>query len=234
MHLYPNTRAREPELAAYAVVAAHAFDDGPAPAFLTGTSTEYLGRRPLPRAVREGFAILVLGPHGVGKSQVSERIAGESALTLDPTRLQEAIIDRVRQGRWAEHLLAAPSLVLDGPAWLGQRRGVLRVLTELLSARLEARRRTVVIQCDTDGSALELVPRLPHGAVVVVGLRFPTGARGRLRFARRLCDELGVPRSRARGTERLEPWGYPAVAAALRTPVPMRRRRAPEAVPEPG
>ncbi len=227
MNLQPvHSRSREPDLVAYAVVAARAFEEGPPPAFLTGTSTEYLGRRPLPRAVRDGFSILVLGPRGVGKSCVSERIVGRDAVTLETSQLHDVIIDRVRNGQWDARLLDTPSLILDGPAWLGQRRGVLRVLAELLGARAERGGRTVVIQCDADGSALEIIPRMAPGSVVVVGLRFPGGARGRLRFARRLCDELGVPRSRARGTELIEPWGYPAVAEALRTPPPMRRRKA--------
>ncbi len=223
LQVIPN--AHLPDLAAYAVAAACSFEEAPAPVFFTATSTEYLGRRPLPRAVRDGHAVLVLGPRGVGKSRVSERLAGEGAVFLDSVSLHDAIIERVRTGHWCARTLDPPALLLEGPSWLGQRRGVLRVLSELVTLRSEAGRKTIVMQCDADGSALLLVPRLPPGHVVVVGLRFPVGARGKLRFARRLCDELNVPRCRARGTEILAPWGYKAVAAALRTPAPTWRKR---------
>lgn len=186
------------------------------PALLTGTSTEYLGRKPWPRVIRERQVIFVLGPEGVGKSSVARCLAGEPARVLDTRELQHAVLERVRRGRWAPELLEARALVLDGPVWLRHRQGLVDLLVELLRARLEARRRTVVCQSDNDGSAEALIGAMEAGSLVVIGLRFPKGKRGRLRYARRVCDELEIPREAARGTELLEPWRYDRVADHLR------------------
>lgn len=188
-----------------------------APAFLTGTSTEYLGRRPLPRAVRERPVVIVLGPPRCGKSSVAERFAGSDARVVSTREFQDALVERVRAGAWGGPLLSAASLVLDGPGWLWNRDGVVGLLSELLRARVAAGRRTVVCQRDTDGTVSELIAEMAPGSLAVIGLRFPVGQRGRIRFARRLCDELGLPRERAAGAELLEPWGYDEVLAALKS-----------------
>ena len=74
-------------------------------------------------------------------------------------------------------------------------------------------------QSDTDGSVEELIATMEPGSLVVIGLRFPKGERGRLRFARRQCDRLGLPKSLARGTDQLEPWGYDRVVAHLKSQI---------------
>jgi hypothetical protein len=186
-----------------------------APSFVTGTSAEYLGRRPLPRVVRERAAVVVVGPPRSGKTSVGVRLAGDGALVLDTRQLEEAVVDRIRSGVWRAEIAAAAALLLDGPVWLADRSGVVAVLVELLQLRQAAQRRTVVCQSDVDGSVSALLVAMPPGSIAMVGLRFPIGPRGRLRFARALCDTLGLPRARARGTEVLEPWDYPAVLAAV-------------------
>ena len=130
--------------------------------------------------------------------------------------LQLAIVDRVRKGKWAQRLLTSPGLVLDGPEWLGARPGVLAMLTDLVRSRAKGGHQTVVCQPDHDGSLHLLAGAMEAGSVVVIGLRFPSGRRGRKRFARRVCDELGLPISAASGTEQLEPWSYQAVLRSLR------------------
>lgn len=196
------------------------------PAFLAGTSAEFLGRKPWPRVIRERHVIFVLGPEGSGKTQVARRMqaytdqnakaSGEGSVYLDSRALQHAVLDRVRRGTWAEPLLAARSLVLDGPVWLRNRAGLVELLVELLRERERERRRTIVCQSDNDGSIEALIGAMDIGSIVVVGLRFPKGRRGRLNYARRVCDELGIPREAARGTEIIEPWGYEVVAEHLR------------------
>ena len=108
------------------------------------------------------------------------------------------------------------ALVLDGPVWLRGRLGVVELLKELVEMRAREGRRTVLCQRDTDGSLDELIAVLTPGTSVVIGLRFPTGKRGRLRFARRLCEELGAPREAARGTDQLVPWRYERVVEVIR------------------
>ena len=161
--------------------------------------------------------MIVLGPPRSGKTAVAARFGGMGARTVTTRELQDALVERVRVGSWASDLLDAVSLVLDGPVWLSNRDGVVGLLSDLLRARVAAGLRTVICQRDTDGSVTEIIGEMPPGSLVVIGLRFPLGQRGRIRFARRACDELGLPRERASGAELLEPWGYDEVLAAIRT-----------------
>lgn len=186
------------------------------PALLTGTSAEYLGRRPSPRILRDRYVVVVIGDPGVGKTSVAMRLAGvREPLVIDCRALQDEIVHRTRQRQWNPQLLEAPGVVLDGPMWLRKRPAAVTLLVELLRKRAEARRRTLVCQNAEDGSIETLLGAMEAGSLVTIGLRFPKGPRGRLRFARRVCDELGLPRSAARGTETLEPWGYAAVREHL-------------------
>lgn len=160
--------------------------------------------------------MVLLGPSGVGKTAVAQRIAGEGAPRLDTTRLQEALVRRVRSGGWPRTLLRPQALVLDGPVWLRGRPGVVDLLRELVVERARAGRKTILCQSDDDGSIDELIAVLKRGTAVVIGLRFPKGRRGRLRFARRLCDEIGAPAEAARLTVQLDPWRYERVVELIR------------------
>ena len=94
--------------------------------------------------------------------------------------------------------------------------GVVELLRELVEQRARTGRRTVLCQCDSDGSIDELIAVLRPGSSVVIGLRFPKGKRGRLRFARRVCEEVGAPREAARGTDQMDPWRYDTVVEVIR------------------
>lgn len=187
------------------------------PALLTGTSSEFLGRRALPRMIRVRNTVFVMGPDGSGKTSVAERFSrvGVSSraktVLLDTRELQRAVLERIRCGSWPTRLVRISSLILDGPVWLQRRPGVVAVLKELLQKRQESACRTVVVQSDADGSLHLLMEEMETGSVVVIGLRFPKGNRGRLRFARKMCDKRGIPREAARGTQNLEPWRYCSV-----------------------
>lgn len=194
------------------------------PALMTGTSSEYLGRRPLPRQVQSRAVAVILGPVGVGKSEVARRIAAMPPLgrvptgqiiVLDAAAVHEALIDRVSRRRWADRLVEARALVLDGVTWLGGRPAALRALGELLSARAAAGRRTLVVQGEDPESIDALMSQIDPRDVAIVGLRFPKGERGRLRFARRVCEDLGISRLHARPAAAIAPWSYPAALAFL-------------------
>lgn len=193
---------------------------GPAPGFVTGTSSEYLGARPLRRILRERALVVILGPRGSGKTSVARRVAqqtSERTLYLDTAALQDEVLRRTRTTAWSERVLEVPVLVLDGPVFLANRPAVCGFLRDLIQARLLAGRRTVVCEVAQDGSMDRLMVGVPAGRMATVGLRFPASRSGRMRFARRCCDELGLPRSAAQGTDALEPWGYDRVIEDLKS-----------------
>jgi hypothetical protein len=191
------------------------------PALLTGTSTEYLGKRPLPKIMRDRPVVILMGPKGVGKTRVAYRIAGETTRYLDTSALQHAILRRVRTGAWSKALIKARGLILDGPVWLRNRPGMVDLIVELLRARGTLGRHTVVCQADTDCSIDLLIAAAPRGTLALVGLRFPKGKRGRLRFARRMCDEKGIDRIAARGTDQIAPWRYDRVIEVIEAQKPL-------------
>jgi hypothetical protein len=192
------------------------------PALLTGTSSEFLGRRPLPRILDERRALFVLGPEGSGKTCVGLHLARSrpgyagTPLVLDVREFEKALVERVRKGAWPPRVLAAERLVLDGPVWLQNRAGAAEVLVGLLQDRLVRGQRTVVCLSDNDGSIDEILSRMESGSVAIVALRMPKGQRGRMRYAVRLCEDLGVDRRAALGTAQLEPWRYDKVLAHVR------------------
>lgn len=183
-------------------------------AFISGTSSEFLGRRPLPRAIQFREVLLLLGPTGVGKSEVARRLVGPDAPRLNSRDLMDALAFRVRHRRWPEHLLEASGLIVDAPCFLARRPAVEQAFVHLLTTRAAAGRRTMVCQPE-DGSTLHrLFEAVPAENRATLALRFPEG-RGRRRYAAHVCDELGIDRKHARTVVDLDPWTYERVHAAL-------------------
>lgn len=188
------------------------------PGLVTGTSSEYVGDRPLRRIFRSRSVVIVFGPPGSGKTAVAERIArhhDDEVLRVPRGALSAAVVDAVRQGAWPDTYRHTEALVLDGPARLPARPGPRSLLTGLLLERSEAGLHTVVVDCCGDGSGEAILADLPAGIAAVLALRFPASRSGRMRFARRICDQVGLPRTEARGTVQIEPWSYRAVIDAL-------------------
>lgn len=186
---------------------------------VTGTSSEYLGTRPLRRIFRERPVTFVLGPRGVGKTAVALRLAQAMAPThvvLDAAKLNDELVRCVRRKAWSDAILGAAVLILDGPEKIAQRPASREFVHRLLEARIAANLKTVICEAAHDSSVSVLMDCVPSGSAAVLGLRLPLSRSGRLRVARRMCDELGLERSESASTDLIEPWGYAAVDEALR------------------
>lgn len=182
------------------------------PALLAGTSSQYLGERPLPKVLRTRAFVLILGPRGSGKSAVARQVLPD-AITLRGDKLDTEAARAVRRRKWPDELQSAPELIIDGPSFLSRRAGVRRLLEQLLSERAEAGLRTTVVQ-GPDDSALLLADAVQPHQRATVNLRFPQ-RRGRQRFTRLIAAELGSPLDAAEGLVIEEPWTYLKVIRAL-------------------
>lgn len=195
----------------------------PLPALISGTSSEYLGNRPLRRILRERPVVVIQGPPQSGKSSVAVRVAtwpgNVQAVRIGARELQEGAERWVMHRAWPDRIARTPSLIVDGCELLRRRDGVRRALLALLAARSAAGLRTVLVDLREDGSSDALMSHLPAGSAALLALRFPKGTPGRLRWARRMCDDLGLPRTYAAGTDQMEPWTYEGVLSWLRDQV---------------
>ena len=157
--------------------------------------------------------VLVLGPLGSGKSSVARKVLGGQPLVLRGEALDAEAVRAVRRRSWPEELSLAPALLIDGPSFLHRRPGVTRLLSQLLAERAEGLLKTAVCQ-GADDSLLVLADAVDPHQRATVHLRFPQ-RRGRLRFAKRRCAELGLPGSAALELSIEEPWTYLKVIRAL-------------------
>jgi len=210
------------------------------PAFVSGTSSEFLGKRPLPRAARSRPLVFVLGPPGVGKSAVALRLLGNcrspggdgagsahDVLHLSGTQLHDALTNQARRRSWRDDIRHAPCLILDGPCYLHRRPAVVRVLRDLLRLRAQDGLRTMVCEGVDRSPMTELMDAVDSEDRAVVALRFPVG-RGRRRYAVRVCQDLEIDSRHAALTDDLDPWTYGAVIdrlMAVREGLRKERRR---------
>lgn len=185
----------------------------PLPTLVSGTSTEFLGRKPLPRAVKRRPVVFLLGPKGVGKTTVALHLAGEERRYVPEEELLSALPAYARSRRWEEGFVSPASLVLEAPCFLSRRPAVTCALQDLLQQRIARGGRSFICEAEDEDPMGELIGRLDPLQKATMVLRFPVG-RGRRRYVLRICDELGVDRAHARSATVLEHWTY---ASARRT-----------------
>jgi sigma54-dependent transcription regulator len=184
------------------------------PAFISGTSSEFLGCKPLPRSVRSRPVIFILGPKGVGKSIVARRLFGDGALHLDPRELGDRVAQTIRARKWDSELKDCENLILDAPYFISRRPGYRKSIEKLLRQRVSLGHRTILLESQDMASMQALMDAVALEQRATLSLRFPVG-RGRRRYAVKICDELGVNTCHARQMVSLDPWSYTAVRDAL-------------------
>jgi len=189
-------------------------DGIPLPTLVSGTSTEFLGRKPLPRAVARRPVVFLLGPKGVGKTTVALHLAGAQRCYLPEEELLGVLRAYARARCWAEAYLSPAALVLEAPCFLSRRPAVTLALQDLLQQRTSRGGRSFVCEADDEDPMRELIGSLSPKDKATMVLRFPVG-RGRRRYVLRMCDELEVDRSHARQATQLVPWTYALARQAL-------------------
>jgi len=189
-------------------------DGTPLPTLVSGTSTEFLGNKPLPRAVQRRPVVFLLGPNGVGKTTVALHLAGETRRYVPEEELLGVLPGYVRTRSWEEAYLSPVALVLEAPCFLSRRPAVTRALKDLLQQRIDRGGRSFVLEAEDEDPMRELIGSLDPKQKATMVLRFPVG-RGRRRYVLRMCDELGVDRAHARAAASMDPWTYALARRAL-------------------
>jgi len=189
-------------------------DGTPLPTLVSGTSTEFLGRKPLPRAVQRRPVVFLLGPKGVGKTTVALHLASAERRYVPEEELLSILPAYARCRHWDEAYLSAGSLVLEAPCFLSRRPAVTAALQDLLQQRIERGGRSFVCEAEDEDPMRELIGSLPPKHKATIVLRFPVG-RGRRRYVLRMCDELEIDRAHARAAITLDGWTYARARQAL-------------------
>lgn len=169
----------------------------------------------MPKIVQRRPIVFILGPPGVGKTKVALRLAQPDYAYFERTQIESEINGVAAGAGWTERICQTPAVVLDVPMYLDRRPGICRLVVDLINDRAARGLRTMLCQPAESRTIDSILASVDRNQIVVLGLRFPHGRRGRLRVARRMCEARNLDPEAARGTERIEPWNYAQVLAHL-------------------
>jgi len=184
------------------------------PVLISGTSSEFLGSKPLPRALTSREVLFFFGPSGVGKTMVARRVLGEDTLLIDQQSLNRLVSLRIRTRRWPKKLDQVNKLIIEVPCFLDQRPQVFSLLRSLIQTRIRSGFRTAILDAEDDGPVHRLMRMIHRDERATLVLRFPEG-KGRYRFALRACREHSLPLSCARWLAQLDSWNYTRMFGAM-------------------
>jgi len=177
------------------------------PSLISGVYTEFIGNKPLPKAVRERQIVFIFGPAGVGKTIVAKHLFGEQYTLYKQQQLMDAFLQKVRRRRWSSELSSVDNLIIEGPCFLEQRPQILLMLQSLIRLRFKKGLRTIILDAEDLGPVREILRSIPHEDRATILLRFPEG-RGRYRFLAHACRKRGIPIQHARRLMNVKPWTY--------------------------
>ncbi|TVQ86752.1 MAG: hypothetical protein EA397_19515 [Deltaproteobacteria bacterium] len=134
---------------------------------------------------------------------------------FEHTQIEAEVVQHLAACRWSERIRQAPAVILEVPPWLDRRVGVCRLIVNLINDRAADGLRTIICQPADARTIDQIMSQVDPSQIVVLGLRFPQGRRGRKRVARRMAAERNLPDEAAVGTEKIDPWSYAQVLARL-------------------
>ena len=146
--------------------------------FLSGTYTEFLGKKSLPQAFYNRSILFLLGPAGSGKTMVARSLMGEETLRFIQKEVLQLLATRILLRKWRADLLEAPNLIVEIPCFLEHRPQVMQFLSELFLLRADRGVRTAVLDSEDNASLQGLLERIDSDKRATLLLRIPEG-RGR-------------------------------------------------------
>ena len=183
--------------------------------FLTGTYTEFMGKKSLPKAFSQRPILFLLGPSGSGKTMVSRQLMGTETNVVRQQQILELLSDRILFRTWDVQRLFEPAkLILEIPCFIEHRPQIMLLLVELLQIRANSNKRTAVLDSEDNASIQSLLKAIPAQWRASIVLRFPEG-KGRYRFLAHRCKERGIPLRHARSLAKQEPWSYKSLFGTL-------------------
>lgn len=180
----------------------------------SGTSTEFLGPKNLPKKLLDCPNLFIFGPAGVGKTMVAKNLLGKDTICIRQRELMDLLTQTLRKRKWSEVLTQSSKLLFELPPLLETRPQVRKMLSQLLTYRTDKGFRTAMLDAEDFGSTHDLMGLTQWNKRSILILRFPNG-RGRYRFAAHACREHNIPTHYSKQLGDIANWTYEKMFAEL-------------------